>query len=280
MSCQQRSLALETEIWGTATESTTQWILVEYCGEWHPKMRIPNLQLPVSFAEALDPIGKRYGWKILWIRRPGASGKYVYWWDLDTKKCKVASIDADWTNGFDNDILWQYPQDIGLSAPQVLVCTHGQRDRCCAVLGGVIFAELRRHLPETVWQVTHLGGHRFAPTALCLPLGLLLGRIEQSDGINIARAVMMQNPRLIRTAIIRGDVRLSKREQARQLWLIEREGELLSTTDERFVWLDKNGQNIQTRQYLQQLGELAVSCGDVETKPVYQWCFESHETVE
>ena len=49
MSCSQRSLELEADIWGTATENTTQWVLVEYTKEWIPKMRIPELDLPSQF---------------------------------------------------------------------------------------------------------------------------------------------------------------------------------------------------------------------------------------
>lgn len=59
----------------------------------------------------------------------------------------------------------------------VLVCTHGSRDRCCASLGYPVYQKLRRgSAPGTngamrVWQSSHLGGHRFAPNLLDLPEG-------------------------------------------------------------------------------------------------------------
>ena len=219
MSCSQRSLELEADIWGTATENTTQWILVEYTKEWIPKMRIPELNLPSQFASVLESVSKQEGWKVLFIRRTGCTGQNVYWWDITTGSCKVAPISSDWTNGFESNEAWTHPQDIGLGSPQVLVCTHGSRDRCCGVLGGAIFAQLKNQLkmmlPDAVWQVSHLGGHRFAPTALCLPLGLLLGRIDVDDCSSIAMAVMTNESAPLRTEIIRGDVRLSKTEQAR-----------------------------------------------------------------
>ena len=34
--------------------------------------------------------------------------------------------------------------------------------------------------PDRVWESSHLGGHRFAPTALALPTGQLLGRLTGS----------------------------------------------------------------------------------------------------
>ena len=278
MSCSQRSLELETNIWGTATEKTTHWILVEYTKEWLPKMRIPELELPASFVEALEEVSKREGWKVLYIRRPGSTGQKVYWWDLDAGQCRVAQISGDWSAGF-QQAKWQHPQDIGLGTPQVLVCTHGSRDRCCGVLGGAVFAQLKNQLrpilPDAVWQVSHLGGHRFAPTALCLPLGLLLGRIDTDDVSSIAQAVMMNNPSSLRTEIIRGDVRLTKLEQARALWLRKQNGQLIAHDKESFSWNSAEGSQYQTTQTKVELGEMAASCGDTKTKMMYRWNFQT-----
>ncbi|BFO15955.1 sucrase ferredoxin [Streptomyces sp. KM77-8] len=62
--------------------------------------------------------------------------------------------------------------------PLALVCTNGKRDRCCALLGRPLAAELAASGVEGVWEVTHLGGHRFSPTVLCLPYGYAYGRAE------------------------------------------------------------------------------------------------------
>ncbi|MEL6881674.1 MAG: sucrase ferredoxin, partial [Cyanobacteria bacterium J06607_10] len=54
----------------------------------------------------------------------------------------------------------------------ILVCTHGMRDKCCARFGQPFFKEAalsakQGNLPNTrVWKVSHIGGHRFAPTAI------------------------------------------------------------------------------------------------------------------
>lgn len=58
---------------------------------------------------------------------------------------------------------------------EVLICTHGRRDRCCGALG----TRLERRVSDDLgaWdrirvrRTSHLGGHRFAPTALVLPHG-------------------------------------------------------------------------------------------------------------
>ena len=58
----------------------------------------------------------------------------------------------------------------------VLVCTHGRRDRCCGSLGTALFQELTADpgllgQGVRVWRTSHTGGHRFAPTAIVLPEG-------------------------------------------------------------------------------------------------------------
>ncbi len=71
--------------------------------------------------------------------------------------------------------------------PLVLVCTNGRRDTCCAQFGRPAAAALvatvarerrgalRRHRGVDVLESSHLGGHRFAPTAVVLPWGLVYG---------------------------------------------------------------------------------------------------------
>ncbi len=59
----------------------------------------------------------------------------------------------------------------------MLVCTHGSRDKCCASMGFPVYEELRqRQAPRLggrmrVWQVSHLGGHRLAPNLIDMPSG-------------------------------------------------------------------------------------------------------------
>jgi hypothetical protein len=66
--------------------------------------------------------------------------------------------------------------------PALLVCTNGKRDKCCAVVGrslALSLAELHGGVAHaTLWETDHLGGHRFAPTALVLPGGYLYGRLD------------------------------------------------------------------------------------------------------
>ncbi|MBE9063515.1 sucrase ferredoxin [cf. Phormidesmis sp. LEGE 11477] len=73
-----------------------------------------------------------------------------------------------------------------ITQKDVLICTHGMRDRCCARFGQPLFKNaLRRakqgRLPNVrLWKVSHIGGHRFAPTAITLPDGRYYGRLTLS----------------------------------------------------------------------------------------------------
>ena len=62
--------------------------------------------------------------------------------------------------------------------PVLLVCTNARRDVCCALWGRPVVAELAGRFPDRVWECTHTGGHRFAPTGVVLPAGYLYGRLD------------------------------------------------------------------------------------------------------
>ncbi|MCG6567775.1 sucrase ferredoxin [Tessaracoccus sp. ZS01] len=71
----------------------------------------------------------------------------------------------------------------------MLVCSHARRDQCCALAGRPILAALTREVgPESIWEASHLGGHRFAPTMLLLPTGQVLGRLNAVAAVSAYRA--------------------------------------------------------------------------------------------
>lgn len=81
-------------------------------------------------------------------------------------------------------------------ARDLLICTHGNRDRCCGSLGYALWQQLPPLTGVRVWRTSHTGGHRFAPTAVILPEAtlwayldaeLLAGIVERS--VDIERAL-------------------------------------------------------------------------------------------
>lgn len=63
----------------------------------------------------------------------------------------------------------------------MLVCTHGQKDRCCAKKGFAAYRALRDAGACELWESTHLGGCRFAGTALVLPERRKYGRLSPDE---------------------------------------------------------------------------------------------------
>jgi hypothetical protein len=60
------------------------------------------------------------------------------------------------------------------SSKDVLICTHGSRDRCCSRFGNPLYRQAveivrDRSLDVRIWQASHIGGHRMAPTAITFP---------------------------------------------------------------------------------------------------------------
>ena len=62
-----------------------------------------------------------------------------------------------------------------VAGPLLLVCAHEQRDPCCGLDGRALLDALGG--PD-VFACSHLGGHRFAPTAMVLPTGYVYGHLD------------------------------------------------------------------------------------------------------
>jgi hypothetical protein len=67
------------------------------------------------------------------------------------------------------------------------VCTQGRHDACCAELGRPTVAALAAAHPEETWEVSHIGGDRFAANVLVLPTGLYYGRVPPAGAAALAR---------------------------------------------------------------------------------------------
>ncbi len=63
---------------------------------------------------------------------------------------------------------------------ELFVCTHGQVDICCAMLGVPLYQRAREAYPKVrAWRTTHFGGHRYAPTAWEFPSGYMWGFLAE-----------------------------------------------------------------------------------------------------
>ena len=71
----------------------------------------------------------------------------------------------------------------------LLVCTHGSRDICCASIGQPTYMELHSRYSNShtrVWRLSHTGGHRLAPNVIDMPSGRYWSRLTPSRAVQVA----------------------------------------------------------------------------------------------
>ncbi|MBB6080513.1 sucrase ferredoxin [Streptomyces paradoxus] len=193
--CSSVSRDFAEPVSGTAATART-WLLLEQPGPWGAKA-LTSSHLDPALGRALEAAAKDTGVRIALIRRPGRhadrrvpAARRVYaahvvpgnvWLHSASTADPGRLLDLDFAALGRGDhrsfgaLLGGRPHD---GDPLALVCTNGKRDRCCALLGRPLAAELATSGVEGVWEVTHLGGHRFSPTVLVLPYGYAYGRAE------------------------------------------------------------------------------------------------------
>ena len=109
-----------------------------------------------------------------------ASGYEGREFQLDSLDQVVACLETYWQS--DRAAFPENCQGQLIDQQDIFICTHGMRDKCCAQFGQPLFRAAQRsvaqgELPARVWKVSHIGGHRFAPTAISLPDGRYYGRL-------------------------------------------------------------------------------------------------------
>ena len=230
-SCSALSAALGEPPAGTASVATA-WLCVEQPGPWGADA-LRESHLDAGLAADLHARTEGTGVRVVLIRRPGehadhhhAQPRQVYLASTRPGVCWLEStvltdpkelLDLDFHAVGDG-------QHVGLGSRVdervLLVCTNGRRDVCCAVEGRPLAGALAAANPGRVWETTHTGGHRFAPTAVLLPTGYLYGRVTPADGqrlLDSADVVLAGN---------RGRSCWSRPGQTAELAVRERLGEL------------------------------------------------------
>ena len=187
MRCSARSLELGEPMIGSV-DQRVRWLLVEDRSAWGEKAVRDVL------GSDLEEAAKARRMRLLLVRRregdPAADAvRRTFLVDTEAGEMAVRSI----TDLAELDGLLDVPvADFGtlLTDPILLVCVNGKRDACCALRGRALLTALGADYAERTWESAHLGGHRFAANLVCLPHGIVYGRVSPADGPRIADAYL------------------------------------------------------------------------------------------
>ncbi len=196
--CAALSRVLDEPLAGTAPVAR-RWVCLEHRGAWPSDTG--NLPDPAVAAFAARATAS--GWRMQLVRRPGrpaaGDGVRLYLADTTPGAARTTTLTVEGPSE-----LARIPLDDGplpgaaVADPLLLICTHGRRDRCCALDGRALALAVG---DADVWECSHLGGHRFAPTALVLPTGYLYGRLGVSTAVSARKAAGIGE---VETALCRG----------------------------------------------------------------------------
>lgn len=184
--CSTESLGREEPLFATAS-LVSSWLLVEQPGAWGPDA-LTDSKFPEAIARELERRSGRV--RILLIRQRSARREEpVFFKAFSGAKgvgpSLVSSLMADPSVLLDVDFDALAAGDVGpgqeIVHPIYLVCTHGRHDICCADMGRPLYRALSSIRPEWTWEVSHLGGDRFAGNLLILPRGDYFGRVGPGD---------------------------------------------------------------------------------------------------
>ena len=191
--CSGASLLRDEPLAGSATH-VRGFLLLEHTGPWGQSALL-DARLPDGLGETLRRTAQEQRIKVLLVRRHRARRDPAR---LTVLAAHAAESGARLEAGTVSDLRDVLDLDLsglasgrptGLPASDdhvFAVCTNGRHDACCAELGRPIASALSRAHPDQTWEVSHIGGDRFAANVLVLPRGLYYGRLDAPSAIAVA----------------------------------------------------------------------------------------------
>ncbi|MBO1056798.1 MAG: sucrase ferredoxin [Dolichospermum sp. JUN01] len=194
--CADHSREIQEDVIGSATnhqtyilvECPTPWVSEAFNSKWVPdNLRIlvadvKRAKLSIHFLLIANDETHREEQTTLLIyqQEKGSSNGYRKQEFKLPNIEQVAGVVRKWLTGVsvDDEIASNTTRDI-------LVCTHGSHDQCCAKYGNPFYFHAQNTIFDLqlnhlrIWRSSHFGGHRFAPTAIDFPQGRYYGVLDQ-----------------------------------------------------------------------------------------------------
>jgi hypothetical protein len=194
--CSRDSLEQAEDLAGSAS-TVRSFLLLRVEGAWG-SAALAARSLPQPVRDLLRGLERRHGIRPLLVRRtgrpltePAPVDAFVAHTGDAEQWVEHAALDR-LTDLLDTDLSavrhGRRPGWSSYDGPMFLVCTHGRHDACCAERGRPVWHALQHAAPEQAWQVSHVGGDRYAANVIVLPQGLYYGRMEPPDGARLVAA--------------------------------------------------------------------------------------------
>ena len=190
------------------------WVALEQNGPWGARAATQS-HLDPDLGQSVDRMCQDAAGRFILIRRPGshsdlragnprkvhtqrvylAGGLATRPWlleaDLDdpARLTRLGRLPMDALAGGDIGAVQDaLPEARRSPGPVLMICTNSRRDVCCSVRGRPVALESASQRPGQVWECSHTGGHRFAPTGVLLPDGQTFGRLSGASAVAVVDA--------------------------------------------------------------------------------------------
>ena len=191
--CAGASVLRDEPVAGTAS-TVRAFVLLEHAGSWGEDA-LRDARLPDGLGPRLSRKAAEAKVRVLLVRRCGRRPRMGH----TTVFAAYAHPDQPWlergdladpVDVLDLDLVGlRAGRSAGLARTDesvFCVCTHGRHDACCAEQGRPVATALTQAHPEETWEVSHIGGDRFAGNLLVLPHGLYYGRLDPAAALTVA----------------------------------------------------------------------------------------------
>lgn len=199
--CADKSRSLKEDIIGSAPNNEI-YVLIECPTPW-AESAFDSKYIPLNLKQLKDKLSrerrpinlllineydssKQTKTVIFFKKKQGVSKSYSRW-EIEVQNLEeVAPLVETYLN--ETDLVCT---DLESSIRDILVCTHGSHDKCCAKYGIPFYREALVTLKNLqlkgvrIWQSSHFGGHRFAPTVIDFPEGRYYGVLTHNTFCSI-----------------------------------------------------------------------------------------------